>query len=124
MIDTVLTIPPRISTTATAARLTVLAQALTQTDLLTAVDETPDLTVFAPNNAAFQKLGPALSRLSVEQLAGILQYHGTVAFRSSRRGVLTGSSRERNRGLQPDPRRRRRDRDVERPIGPNHRVGR
>lgn len=44
--------------------------------LVTVVDETPDLTVFAPTNAAFEKLGPAAANLTVDQLTEILGYHG------------------------------------------------
>lgn len=40
------------------------------------VDETEDLTVFAPTNAAFEKLGPAAANLTVDQLTEILGYHG------------------------------------------------
>lgn len=40
------------------------------------VDETKDLTVFAPSNGAFEKLGPAAANLTVDQLTEILGYHG------------------------------------------------
>lgn len=35
-----------------------------------------DLTVFVPNNAAFEAIGSAVGNLTMEQLAGILAYHG------------------------------------------------
>lgn len=40
------------------------------------VDLSKDLTVFAPNNAAFEKLGPAAANLTLDQLSSILGYHG------------------------------------------------
>lgn len=71
-----MTFPPAISETALLVGLTDLVNALKATDLVTVVDETKDLTVFAPTNAAFQKLGPAAANLTVEQLTEILDYHG------------------------------------------------
>lgn len=78
-IDRVLTFPQLISTTAAAAGLTELVEALKATSLVKVVDETPDLTVFAPNNAAFEKLGPAAANLTVDQLTEILGYHVVAA---------------------------------------------
>lgn len=75
-IDKVLTFPQLISTTAKLAGLTDLVAALTATGLVPVVDETNDLTVFAPTNGAFEKLGPAAANLTVEQLTEILGYHG------------------------------------------------
>lgn len=59
-----------------AAGLTELVAALEATELVPTVDETKDLTVFAPSNAAFRKLGPAAANLTVDQLTAILGYHG------------------------------------------------
>jgi hypothetical protein len=44
------------------------------------------LTIFAPNNAAFQNISSALGNLTAEQAATILQYHviaGTIAYSST-----------------------------------------
>lgn len=71
-----MTFPQLISTTALAAGLTTLVTALETASLVKVVDETNDLTVFAPTNAAFEKLGPAAANLTVDQLAEILGYHG------------------------------------------------
>ena len=76
VIDTVLTVPQNISTTAVAAGLSAAAGALTQAKLVSTIDTTPDLTVFVPNNMAFQNIGSAVGNLSVEQLTAILGYHG------------------------------------------------
>ncbi|KAL8817453.1 MAG: hypothetical protein Q9223_003720 [Gallowayella weberi] len=86
IIDNVLTIPQKISSTAEAAGLTGVAGALTQAKLVDTVDSLKDVTVFAPNNSAFQAIGSALPNLTATQLAGILQYHvvnGTVAYSST-----------------------------------------
>jgi len=83
IIDTVLTIPALTSETALAANLTALYGALGATELVSAVDETPDLTIFAPTNEAFEKIAAALANASTEDIASVLQYHvvaGTVAF--------------------------------------------
>jgi uncharacterized surface protein with fasciclin (FAS1) repeats len=83
IIDRVLTLPQNISTTAVAANLTSIAGALTQADLVATVDGLSDVTVFVPNNAAFQAIGSALPNLTMEQITSILTYHvveGTVAY--------------------------------------------
>lgn len=58
------------------ADLTELFAALKAAKLVSTVDETKDLTVFAPSNAAFGRLGPAAANLTVDQLTAILGYHG------------------------------------------------
>ena len=86
IIDQVLTVPYNVSTTALAADLTALAGALEATNLLTTLDAAKDITVFAPNNAAFTAIGSAAGKLSVSALTSILEYHvikGTVAYSSS-----------------------------------------
>lgn len=86
IIDTVLTVPQNVSSTAVAAGLSGIAGALTQANLVDAVDSLSDVTIFAPNNEAFQAIGSALPNLTMMQLAGILQYHvinGTVAYSST-----------------------------------------
>ena len=45
-------------------------------NLVNVIDGAKDLTIFAPNNAAFEAIGSAVSNLTMQQLAGILQYHG------------------------------------------------
>ncbi|MCJ1282041.1 hypothetical protein MMC26_001364 [Xylographa opegraphella] len=83
VIDTVLTVPQTIAATAEAAGLSAIAGALTDTKLVDAVDNMMDVTVFVPNNAAFQAIGSAVGNLSMAQLSSILEYHvinGTVAY--------------------------------------------
>lgn len=74
-----------VSTTATAAGLTALAGALTTLNLVEAVDTLPDVTIFAPNNAAFEAIAGAIGNLTTDQLTSILTYHvinGTVGYSS------------------------------------------
>lgn len=83
VIDSVLTLPVTVLDTANAANLTSLYGAINATDLISTVNDTPDLTIFAPTNDAFQAIGSALANLSTTDLASILAYHvvnGTVAY--------------------------------------------
>ncbi|KAI4157481.1 MAG: hypothetical protein L6R39_000666 [Caloplaca ligustica] len=92
IIDTVLTIPQNVSSTAIAAGLSGVAGALTRANLVDTVDSLKDVTIFAPNNSAFQAIGSALPNLTTSQLASILQYHvvnGTVAYSST---LMDGAS--------------------------------
>ena len=80
-----LTVPAKISVTAEAAGLSAIAGALTDTKLVDAVDDLMDVTVFVPDNAAFQAIGSAVGNLTIAQLTSILEYHvinGTVAYSS------------------------------------------
>ncbi|KAF8878020.1 FAS1 domain-containing protein [Gymnopilus junonius] len=72
IIDTVLTIPPSVSDTATANNLTSLASAVMSAGLLTTINTTPNITVFAPTNAAFSAIASTVSGLSTSQLASVL----------------------------------------------------
>ena len=85
VIDRVLTIPQNISTTAVELNLTSIAGALTSAQLVETVDYLSDVTVFVPNNAAFQAIGSALPNLTMEEVTSILTYHvvqGTVGYSS------------------------------------------
>lgn len=83
IINSVLTVPANITSTAQANGLTTLATALTQTNLLDTVNVLPDITVFAPTNQAFAAINSTIASLSPSQLSSILTYHvvnGTVAY--------------------------------------------
>ncbi|KAJ4382077.1 hypothetical protein N0V86_002405 [Didymella sp. IMI 355093] len=85
VIDRFLVLPTNVSETLTAANLTGLRGALNATDLLEAVDTTPDVTIFAPTTEAFSDIGSVLANASVEDIANILTYHvvnGTVGYSS------------------------------------------
>jgi uncharacterized surface protein with fasciclin (FAS1) repeats len=86
IIDSVLTLPQNISSTAVAANLTAAVGALTRADLAMTLDEMMDVTVFVPNNEAFDAIGNLARNLSTEDLTSILTYHvinGTVAYSTS-----------------------------------------
>lgn len=92
VIDRFLVLPETISDTLTTANLTSLRGALTNTDLLDAVDSMPDVTIFAPSTQAFQDIGSALGNLSAEDTTNILTYHvvnGTVGYSS---GIENGTT--------------------------------
>lgn len=72
-----------MSTTALDANLTSAVGALNATNLIDTVDTSHDVTIFAPNNAAFEAVGSALANLSTDDLSSILKYHvvkGTVGY--------------------------------------------
>lgn len=48
-----------------------------------------NVTVFAPNNEAFQNIGSALPNLTMQQLASILEYHGMPTMSSADARLLT-----------------------------------
>ena len=55
-------------------------------NLVSTLDTTPDLTVFAPSNMAFQSISSVLQNISMSQLTSVLGYHvinGTVAYSST-----------------------------------------
>jgi uncharacterized surface protein with fasciclin (FAS1) repeats len=85
VIDRLLVLPEVPSETLAAAGLTSLRGALNKTNLIEAVDTTPDVTIFAPSNEAFRNIGSALANISDEDLTNVLSYHvvkGTVGYSS------------------------------------------
>ena len=86
IIDTVLTVPLNVSTTASAANLTAFLGAVNATGLTETLDTSSDITIFAPSNSAFQNIASGLGNLSTADLTGILAYHvlnGTIAYSST-----------------------------------------
>lgn len=83
IIDSVLSVPSNISYSAEEAGLTAVAGALQAEDLTASIDTTPNVTVFAPDNSAFQAIDSVLGNFTTDQLTGVLGYHvveGTVAY--------------------------------------------
>lgn len=91
IINSLLTPPVSVSSSAVALNLTSAVGALTQANLASTVDNTADLTVFVPNNAAFRNIASALSNISTEALSGILRYHVVQGVVYST-GIRNGSS--------------------------------
>lgn len=61
-----------VSTTAVAANLTALAGALMEAGLVDAIDTAQSVTIFAPNNEAFQAIGNLMPSLGKGALMDIL----------------------------------------------------
>lgn len=92
VIDRLLTLPPNISTTAVALNLTSAVGAIVALNLTETLENARDVTVFLPNNAAFQRIGGNLANLSTEDLTSILSYHvvaGSVLYSTD---ITNGSS--------------------------------
>lgn len=75
VIDSPLIPPQDIVPTTSQYRLTGLQGALFTAKQVDAVTAAKGVTLFAPSNEAFQKLGTAVSELTVEQLSSVLAYH-------------------------------------------------
>lgn len=75
IINSFLAPPVNVSSSAVALNLTSAVGAIIAANLTEAVDTTPDLTVFVPNNAAFRRVASALMNASASDLVSVLQYH-------------------------------------------------
>lgn len=75
IVDRFLLLPQNISTTAVSLNLTSAVGILGNLSLADTVDDTRDVTVFVPNNEAFQRIGGNLANLTTQNLTSILQYH-------------------------------------------------
>lgn len=74
VVDRVLTFAGNTSSIAKALRLNTLVEAIVKADLLSTIENTPGLTIFAPTDAAFAAIG-GISKLTKEQLQKVLTYH-------------------------------------------------
>lgn len=91
IVNRFLTLPQNCSETARRLNLTSIVGALNATNLTAAVDFTPDITVFAPNNAAFRAISGNLANLTTAQIAAVLQYHVVQGVHYST-GLMNGST--------------------------------
>jgi len=85
IIDSVLSIPPNLTDALTAGGLSSLAGAATKADLVKALSDLKEVTIFAPNNDAFAAISATAAGLTVEQLGAVLGYHvvaGAVVYSS------------------------------------------
>lgn len=91
IINRPLMLPESIGDTASAANLTALAGAVEEADLGEALTTARNVTIFAPNNAAFAAIGSVLGDIDSSDLADVLKYHvveGPVGYSS---GLKNGS---------------------------------
>ncbi|CAD0081508.1 unnamed protein product [Aureobasidium vineae] len=75
IVDGTLTIPGNLSSTLTNSNLTALAGAAQELNLTSTLSSLHDVTIFAPNNDAFQAVGSALANASASELISVLGYH-------------------------------------------------
>ncbi|KAI4741643.1 FAS1 domain-containing protein [Aureobasidium sp. EXF-12298] len=75
IVDGTLTIPGNLTSTLTNSNLTALAGAAQELNLTSTLSSLHDVTVFAPDNSAFQAVGDALANASVTELISVLGYH-------------------------------------------------
>lgn len=90
VIDIPLTIPVNFSTTAVDLNLTACVGASTSTELLDVFDLRQDVTIFVPNNEAFNNIGNLISNFTTEDLTNIMSYHavsGRVVYSDTYRGT-------------------------------------
>ncbi|KAI0378493.1 FAS1 domain-containing protein [Hypomontagnella monticulosa] len=85
IINSLLMIPENITETLSNANLTAAEGAINTANLTDSVIDTSDLTIFAPNNDAFNAIGSITSNLTSDQLTSIIGYHvvnGSVMYSS------------------------------------------
>lgn len=83
IVDRVLSMPMNVTDTLTSANLTAAIGAVRKANLETTLGDTKDVTVFAPNNDAFNAIGSLIANMTNEQLTSLVGYHvvnGTVAY--------------------------------------------
>lgn len=74
VIDSLLIPPTNVSSTTNAFNLTSFEGALYASNQMSTFTNTPNVTIFAPANEAFQNLGPAIENMTSEELATVLDY--------------------------------------------------
>lgn len=75
IIDSVLTIPVNITDTLSAANLTAATGAIRTANVEGNLGDLRDVTIFAPNNDAFDAIGSVLANLSSQDLSNVVGYH-------------------------------------------------
>jgi uncharacterized surface protein with fasciclin (FAS1) repeats len=75
IIDSVLTIPGRLTDTLVAGGLTSFAGALQRAGVESTLNNAKDVTVFAPYNDAFNAISSLVNAMTPEQLSQVLSYH-------------------------------------------------
>lgn len=74
MIDSLLIPPTKLQPTLEAFNLTSFEGAVFAGKDITSLSNTPNVTILAANNAAFQALGPAITDMTSDELASVLDY--------------------------------------------------
>ncbi|KAI2608737.1 FAS1 domain-containing protein [Hypoxylon fragiforme] len=85
IIDNLLVIPQNVTETLSNANLTAAEGAINAANLTDSLANTHDITIFAPNNDAFDAIGNLVANFSSDQLTSVIGYHvinGSVAYSS------------------------------------------
>ncbi|KAI0160055.1 FAS1 domain-containing protein [Hypoxylon sp. FL1284] len=75
VIDRLLSIPQNLTETLSNANLTAAEGAINAANLTDIVSDMRDITIFAPNNEAFNAIGSLIGNLTSDQLTNIVGYH-------------------------------------------------
>ncbi|KAI0095911.1 Fasciclin-domain-containing protein [Daldinia grandis] len=75
IINRLLVIPQNVTETLSNANLTAAEGAINTANLTDSIIDTPNITIFAPNNDAFNAIGSITGNLTADQLTNILGYH-------------------------------------------------
>ncbi|KAG7289324.1 hypothetical protein NEMBOFW57_005691 [Staphylotrichum longicolle] len=75
IIDSVLTIPSSLTNTLLTGGLTAAVGLLRRAGVESALNLASDVTIFAPNNDAFNAIGSLVNSMTLEQLTTVLNYH-------------------------------------------------
>ncbi|KAK0619537.1 FAS1 domain-containing protein [Immersiella caudata] len=75
IIDSMLSMPSNLTDTLLNNNLTAAVGALQQSRLAAELDAQKEITVFAPNNAAFEQIGNLIGGMTQEDLQRVLEYH-------------------------------------------------
>lgn len=75
VIDSLLIPPVNLTSTTNTFNLTAFEGALYASNTVADFSYTPNVTIFAPDNAAFQALGPAISGMTLDELSQVISYH-------------------------------------------------
>ena len=75
IIDSFLIPPQNFLNTVSTFNITAVGGAIANASIDNYVDTQKDLTIFAPNNDAFQNIGSSLASMSSQDLAKLLNYH-------------------------------------------------
>ncbi|KAI9675308.1 MAG: hypothetical protein M1817_001211 [Caeruleum heppii] len=85
IVDTLCVPPEGFLNTSRVFNLTAAAGAVAKAELSDSIENARDVTIFAPNNDAFTRIGSGLAGMSVEEVRNIIGYHvvnGTVNYSS------------------------------------------
>lgn len=85
IVDAILPIPEDLGSTLTESNLTAASGAVSTAKLEQGLDDLSDVTIFVPDNDAFNAIGSILSNISTDDLSNVLNYHvveDTVAYSS------------------------------------------